>query len=132
MRSPETGGRPTERKIGEVLIEQGKISREQLEEALEVQKTNEKYVGRILVSLGYVGEEDLARGLGTRLGTKYVALLEEQVDDEVLGIITEDVLFPSHKNRARYRKPRPPPRTRRGWRSPPAAASGRPGGAPRA
>jgi hypothetical protein len=98
VHSPETGGRPAERKIGEVLIEQGAISREQLEEALEVQKTNEKYVGRILVSLGYVGEEDLARGLGTRLGTEYVTLLEEQVDDEVLGIITEDVLFPSHKN----------------------------------
>ena len=38
-------GRLAERKIGEVLIEQGTISREQLEEALEVQKTNEKYVG---------------------------------------------------------------------------------------
>ena len=98
MHSPETGGRPAERKIGEVLIEQGTISREQLEEALEDQKTNEKYVGRILVSLGYLGEEDLARGLGTRLGTEYVALLEEQVDDEVLGIITEDVLFSYHKN----------------------------------
>ena len=98
MHSPETEGRPAERKIGEVLIEQGAISREQLEEALEVQKTNETYVGRILVSLGYVGEEALARGLGPRLGTEYVALLEGQVDDEVLGIITGDVLFPSHKN----------------------------------
>ena len=55
-------------------------------------------MGRILDSLGYVGEEDLAKGLGARLGTEYVALLEEQVDDEVLGIITEDVLFSSHKN----------------------------------
>jgi hypothetical protein len=64
VHSPETGGRPAERKIGEVLIEQGTISREQPEEALEVQKTNEKYVGRILVSLGYLGEEDLARGTG--------------------------------------------------------------------
>jgi type IV pilus assembly protein PilB len=96
VHSPENGGRPAERKIGEVLIEQGAISREQLDEALEVQKTNEKYVGRILVSLGYLGEEDLARGLGARFGTEYVALLEEQVDDEVLGIITENILV-QHK-----------------------------------
>jgi hypothetical protein len=55
-------------------------------------------VDRILVYLGYVGEEDLARGVGARLGIEYVALREKQVDDEVLGIITEDVLFSSHKN----------------------------------
>ncbi len=52
MHSSENGGRPAERKIGEVLIERGTISREQLDEALEVQKTSAKYLGRILVSLG--------------------------------------------------------------------------------
>ena len=92
MHSPENGGRPDKRKIGEVLIERGAIFREQLDEALEVQKTSAKYLGRILVSLGYVDEEDLARGLGARFGIEYAALLKEQVNDEVVGIITEDTL----------------------------------------
>ena len=39
-----------------------------------------------------MGEEDLAKGLGARLGIEYVALLKEQVNDEVVGIITEDLL----------------------------------------
>ena len=52
MHSPENGGRPAERKIGEVFTGRGTISREQLDEALEVQKTSVKYLGRILISLG--------------------------------------------------------------------------------
>ncbi len=93
MHSPDDGRRPPQRKIGEILISQGKITEKQLEEALEVQKTDGRHVGKILVSLGYLSHEDLARALGLRLNVEYVALFEVKVDPDVLGIISEDVLL---------------------------------------
>ncbi len=96
MHSPENGGRRPERKIGEILIEQGRISREQLDEALAVQKTEKKYIGKILVSLGYLAEEELARALSVRLSVEYVRPVDIRVDPEVVGIISEDVLI-QHK-----------------------------------
>jgi len=96
MHSPNDGRRAPQRKIGEILISEGKITEKQLEEALEIQKTDGRHVGKILISLGYLSHEDLARALGLRLNVEYVALFEVKVDPDVLGIINEDVLL-QHK-----------------------------------
>src|SRR5215210_6716108 len=93
MHSPDAGERLPERKIGPVLLAKDMITEEQLEEALEVQKTDERRIGQILVSLGYLSHDDLARALSTRLNVEYVALFEVQVDSDVPGIISEDVLL---------------------------------------
>src|SRR5215210_6255242 len=93
MHSPDAGERLPERKIGSVLLAKDMITEEQLEEALEVQKTDERRIGQILVSLGYLSHDDLARALSTRLNVEYVDLEEVQVDSDVLGIISEDVLL---------------------------------------
>lgn len=45
--------KPERKKLGELLIESGEISSEQLSTALEQQKTNWKKLGDILVDLGY-------------------------------------------------------------------------------
>lgn len=71
----------------------GLITEEQLEEALEIQKTDGRRLGEILVSLGYLTPDDLARALAIRLNVEYVALSEVQVAPDVLGIISEDVLL---------------------------------------
>lgn len=96
MRLPETGGVIPQRRIGAILVSEGMVTGGQLEEALEVQKTDKRYVGKILVSLGYLGEEDLARALSKRLDVEYVDLSSTEVDPDVLGIISEDVLL-QHK-----------------------------------
>ena len=93
MHSPDAGRRLPQRKIGSILLSQGKITEEQLEEALEVQKTDDRNIGKILISLGYITPDDLARGLSSLLNVEYVALPEVEVDPEVLGIIREDILL---------------------------------------
>jgi type IV pilus assembly protein PilB len=92
MRSPDSGDRLPQRKIGNILVSEGMITEGQLEEALEVQKTDRRNIGKILLSLGYLNSEDLARALSVRLNVEYVALSEDHVDPDVLGIIGEYTL----------------------------------------
>jgi type IV pilus assembly protein PilB len=57
-------GRP----IGRVLTKMGKVTREQVIEALNFQKSKGGAVGRILIDLGYVKESDLNVGLAAQKG----------------------------------------------------------------
>jgi hypothetical protein len=52
VRSPETGGWIPQRKLGAILVSEGMVTEDQLAEALKIQKTDERYIGKILVSLG--------------------------------------------------------------------------------
>ncbi|HNU93000.1 MAG TPA: hypothetical protein PKO25_14095 [Spirochaetota bacterium] len=56
--------------LGEMLLEDGEISREQLDKALEVQKKEGGLMGIILVNLGFIPEKTLV---------KYLALQAERV-----------------------------------------------------
>ncbi|MDD2502042.1 MAG: pilus assembly protein PilB, partial [Geobacter sp.] len=49
------------KRLGELLIEQGLISQEQLDEALDMQKMfPDQTVGQLLCRLGYIRESDLS------------------------------------------------------------------------
>ena len=78
--------------LGEILVSEGKISREQLEEALLVQREDTREIGRILLELGYVGEADLARVLARRLSLKYVEFTHNDVDRRAVGLVDRRVL----------------------------------------
>ena len=96
MHSLEEAGRLPQSKMGSVLLSMDLITEEQLEEALEIQKTDNRRLGKIL---GYLTPDDLARALAIRLNVEYVSLSEvQQVAPDVLGIISEDVPFLIDKN----------------------------------
>ncbi len=68
---------PTElkgRKLGRVLTKLGKVTREQVHEALAVQKTRKEPVGKLLVELGYCSERDLTEALAGQAGMSWVDL----------------------------------------------------------
>lgn len=82
-------------KIGDILITEGKITGEQLEQALSMQKNDPRDSGKILVSLGYVLPADLAQALAKRLKLDYVVitdLSEGEVDPEALNLIGEETM----------------------------------------
>jgi type IV pilus assembly protein PilB len=56
------------RKIGRILTKQGKVTREQVQEALEFQKSKGGAIGRILMDLGYIKETELNIGLAAQKG----------------------------------------------------------------
>ncbi|HLP85606.1 MAG TPA: hypothetical protein VK157_14750, partial [Phycisphaerales bacterium] len=51
------------RKIGRVMTKMGKVTREQVHEALAIQQTRKVPLGQLLIELGYCKPEDVAAAL---------------------------------------------------------------------
>jgi type IV pilus assembly protein PilB len=80
-------------KLGEVLVSEGKISPEQLEEALAIQTGDgRRQLREILVSLGYASEDDLARALAKRLRLEFVEITEHDVERGAAALVDRRVL----------------------------------------
>ncbi len=68
----------TRKRIGDVLIEHGVLSREQLETALDAQSAapeGRRRLGQVVVDLGLASEGDVASALGAVMGLEVVDLL---------------------------------------------------------
>ncbi len=58
------------KKLGEILIEKGKVEQTDIDRALILQKDNGQKIGKILLSLGYITERDLIEALKEQTGVK--------------------------------------------------------------
>jgi type IV pilus assembly protein PilB len=83
-------------KLGEILIEKKLINKEQLKEALAVQRKEAKPIGEILVDLKMITEKDMVVALGEQLGIPYtfqegsLSRLSPAPDQGLEAIIPED------------------------------------------
>lgn len=75
--------------LGEMLIAEGLISREQLERALSEQKLHGGRIGILLRSMGFVTEEDIIKVLGKQMGIQPVTFSSIIIDPDVVKIIPE-------------------------------------------
>ena len=78
------------KRIGELLIEDGALSREQLNEALEVQKKHGGLIGQILISHGYITEENLTAALGRQLDIPYLSVAHYALNLDAVGLMHDD------------------------------------------
>jgi type IV pilus assembly protein PilB len=89
-------------KIGEFLLEDSRITQEQLQNALEVQKNEPGKLGSILIRLGYVTEEDIAQALSKQFGYPSINLSKFDIDEKVLELIKPEmarkhIVMPVHR-----------------------------------
>ncbi|MDP8219473.1 MAG: type II secretion system ATPase GspE [Candidatus Theseobacter exili] len=70
--------------LGELLIEQGLLTKEQLSEAREEQTRTGRLLGHILVDFGFVEENDILLTLGKQLGMEVVDLSTVDIPQEIL------------------------------------------------
>ena len=75
--------------IGEILVKRRLISPEQLNEALDVQKKENGFVGEILLKLGYLEERDIVVALVVQCSLPYIAINKYEIDPEVLKLVPE-------------------------------------------
>lgn len=80
-------GRIIDKQLGELLMERGLISKQQLDEALALQKDKGGLIGEILVDLGFAKEEDIAKTLTAQYGFPYLPLSNYEVDSQIINII---------------------------------------------
>ncbi|MBP5604863.1 MAG: Flp pilus assembly complex ATPase component TadA [Ruminiclostridium sp.] len=77
--------------IGQILLESGYITRQDLENALVKQKETGKRLGDMLFELGYVSETQLAQALSQRLKVPYIDLTTTKIETEAVKKIPEAV-----------------------------------------
>ncbi len=89
-RPPARPGGPTllrREPLGRILLQMGVITEEQLERALEIHERTREKLGRILVSMGAITEQDLAKAIGIQWNYPYVSLASAEVDPEVVRMV---------------------------------------------
>lgn len=79
------------RQIGRVLLKMGKVTREQVVEALSFQKSKGGAVGRILIDLGYIKESDLNVALAAQRGYELVSLDDVQISKEAIEAVPAQI-----------------------------------------
>lgn len=84
--------RKGKKRIGDILVEEGILTEEQLEEALKAAKAENKKIGEAITDLGFASEQDIAEALSSQLGFEYVNLSSVHIPDNVLSLINESVL----------------------------------------
>lgn len=79
--------------LGDILLSDKAITKEQLSEALEVQKNDERqrHLGDILFELGFATREQISVALASKLGIPYVSLEEFEVDQFPISLIPPDI-----------------------------------------
>jgi len=80
------------RELGEMLVKAGKISEEQLAQALDLQKRGEEKLGDVLVRMGAISnEEDLSEFVGRQLNIGALRLSDIELNPEVVKMIPLDI-----------------------------------------
>ena len=83
----------TQLRLGEVLLDAGYITEEQLTQALALQKssTEKKRLGEVLIESGIITEDRLNTALSKRLDLKYVSVSDAPIDLEAVAKIPKAV-----------------------------------------
>jgi len=79
------------KQLGELLIERGVITHEQLALAIDYQKTHKGLIGELLVELNYATEKDIAQALTCQYGFPYLPLNNYEIDPQVISSIPEEI-----------------------------------------
>src|SRR5438309_257295 len=80
-------GQPVSRRLGDLLVAEGLINREQLQRALLAQKGTTEKLGSLLVRLNLVNEDQLVGFLARQYGIPSVTLSQLDIDPDVLKLV---------------------------------------------
>jgi len=76
-------------RLGDLLVQDGLITQQQLDKALAEQKRQGRKLGATLISLGYVSESDVLDSLARQLRIERVDLTRQEIDPELVRKLPE-------------------------------------------
>ncbi len=79
------------RKLGDILLDRGLIKKEQLDLALNIQKTSNKYLGQILIEINAITEDILTDIQASILGLKVVSTKSLKIHPKIIQFIPESI-----------------------------------------
>lgn len=80
---------PQKIRLGDLLIQQGLLTDEQLKSALEQQKLTGRKLGRVFVDSGFVTEEGISQALARQLRIPFIDLRDFKPQPELLKLLNE-------------------------------------------
>ena len=83
--------RKDQRKLGEMLVENGVITQRQLEEALKEQGATGRFIGEVLVSRSAASEQQVTQSLSEQLGFAFVDLANMAIEPEARDAVQEEL-----------------------------------------
>ncbi|MEM9791284.1 MAG: ATPase, T2SS/T4P/T4SS family, partial [Planctomycetota bacterium] len=83
-------------RIGRVLTNLGKVNREQVQEALQLQKKRRQPLGQLLVELGYCSQDDVQMALAAQQGMETIEVAELDIPQDVLSLIPAEMANAYH------------------------------------
>ncbi len=78
-------------RLGEMLVDEGIITPEQLQEAMQEQRSKGGRLEMILIDRGYVTQDVIMAFVGTQLGIPHVSLTEITIPKDVLESVPESI-----------------------------------------
>ncbi|WP_300668662.1 ATPase, T2SS/T4P/T4SS family [Desulfoluna sp.] len=79
------------KRLGDLLIQAGILSPNDLQKALNAQRTTTKKIGQILMDMGIVDDIQIARALSTQLNIPLLHLSEIHVSSEVIALVPAEM-----------------------------------------
>ncbi len=89
---PASGPQQAPRRIGDVLISEGYVTRAQLEQALSEGRSTNSPLGVALLRLGYINEVTLGKALASLHGLKYIDTTDLVLDAKVMELVPADFI----------------------------------------
>lgn len=81
--------RPEKIRLGEILVQQGLLTTEQLSEALDEQKRSGRKLGRVFIENAYVTEAQISEALARQLRIPFIDLKHFNVESETIRKLPE-------------------------------------------
>ena len=78
---------PRETRLGEICLSHGWVTEEQMRRANEIQRQSNARMGRILVEMDAISEQQLSQALAEQWRLRYIDLADTVVDSEVARLI---------------------------------------------
>lgn len=75
------------KRLGDLLLDAGIITSEQLAKALEVQKNTSDRLGNVLLALGYITEKNMVEVLEFQLGVPHIELSAIEIDKKAIKFV---------------------------------------------
>ncbi|MBQ8951858.1 MAG: Flp pilus assembly complex ATPase component TadA [Eubacterium sp.] len=79
-------------RVGDLLVEAGAITEDQLQQALEKQKENGGRIGNVIMQMGFISKELLITVLTTQMGIEYCEVRSVQIDEAVLKLVPDNLV----------------------------------------
>jgi|SRR6185295_11497846 len=81
------------KKMGEVLIDEGLVKEDQVQEALRRQRATGESFGEVLVSMNFVTETDIARTLVKQSGLPYIDASKYRINKDGIQAIPAELMW---------------------------------------